>query len=435
MPRLSNAPVSASTTSGQTNWPMKNADVQHAGAPAALLEGQRPSAQVSSDGQQQPVAEAGDHREDDDQRHGRGQAEADQADAGEAEGQRHRERRPALRQPAEQEGADRGAEGGDRAGRADGGGGLDADVVELEGQLDDQDVEDQPAEQRDADRRGQRSPRQRRQLLRSRGRLRPRRRLPDEARGGDRQRQADGVEPERRPPVLRAQRAADAEEDRRGDRREDHLQAEVPLPLRAVEVVGEQRRAAGHDRGLGEPDQHPADDDQLQRGQPQRRGADERRRRPARRPAAACGRAGRRSGRRTVAVRPMTSAGAVSTIGVSASTPGGAGEGVLDLAAAPGASRTAPSTARQLDSSRTRAWARPAGRPVAGSTATSPASGSSASRLGTHDVLRHGHLRRRACRSSVTGITGARSVRTGAAERKSLLLTAGIDHVYVGAAP
>src|SRR3954447_26230799 len=77
------------------------------------------------------------------------------------------------------------------------------------------------------------------------------------------------------------------------------------------------------------------------------------------------------------AVRPITRAGAVSTTGASASTPE-----VLSnaswIAGSTGASSTAPSTARQLDSSSTSACARPAGRPVAGSTAISPASGSSA---------------------------------------------------------
>src|SRR3954452_9762010 len=57
-------------------------------------------------------------------------------------GHRHGERRTELRQPAEQEGADRRAQGGDGADRADGGCRLDTDVVELEGQLHDQHVED-----------------------------------------------------------------------------------------------------------------------------------------------------------------------------------------------------------------------------------------------------------------------------------------------------
>jgi hypothetical protein len=58
-------------------------------------------------------------------------------------------------------------------------------------------------------------------------------------------------------------------------RREDDLQTEVALALRAVEVVGQQRRAAGHDGRFGEPDEHTAHHDQLQGGQPQRRGADD----------------------------------------------------------------------------------------------------------------------------------------------------------------
>ena len=153
---------------------------------------------------------------------------------------------------------------------------LHADVVELEGQLDDEHVEDQAAEQRDAApaRRSCRHGSGAQLPVRAAGRARgagcQMNRAAATASG-----RLTSVEPERRPPVLRTQRAADAEEDRRGDRREDDLQAEVPLALGAVEVVGEQRRAAGHDRGLGEPDQHPADHDQLQRRQPQRRGADE----------------------------------------------------------------------------------------------------------------------------------------------------------------
>src|SRR4051795_3077468 len=75
------------------------------------------------------------------------------------------------------------------------------------------------------------------------------------------------------------------------------------------------------------------------------------------------------------AVRPMTRAGAVSTMGASASTPAVPAKASW-MSGRTGASSTAPSTARQLASSRVRAWARPAGRPVAGSTATSPASGS-----------------------------------------------------------
>jgi hypothetical protein len=43
-----------------------------------------------------------------------------------------------------------------------------------------------------------------------------------------------------------------------------------------VEVVGEQRGAAGHDRRLGEAEEHAAGHDQLQGRQPQRRGAHER---------------------------------------------------------------------------------------------------------------------------------------------------------------
>ena len=157
--------------------------------------------------------------------------------------------------------------------RADRGGGLDADVVELEGQLDDEDVEHQSTEQRTPTGRPA-APRQRRELL-SRGRWAwgagcQMQRAARTASGRLTAYSQNGVAP-----VLRAQRATDAEEDRGGDRRVDDLQAEVPLALRAVEVVGQQRGAAGHDRGLGEADQHPADDDQLQRGQPQRRGADE----------------------------------------------------------------------------------------------------------------------------------------------------------------
>ncbi|GAA1306182.1 hypothetical protein GCM10009634_68200 [Saccharothrix xinjiangensis] len=56
------------------------------------------------------------------------------------------------------------------------------------------------------------------------------------------------------PPALRPQRAAQGEEDGGGDGRADGLQ---------------------HDRGFGDADEHEAGDDQLQRRQPQRRGAEE----------------------------------------------------------------------------------------------------------------------------------------------------------------
>ena len=116
----------------------------------------------------------------------------------------------------------------------------------------------------------------------------------------------------------------------------------------------------------------------------------------------------------------MTSAGAVSTIGVRAFTPA-VPANASSMRGSTGASSTAPSTARQLDSSRTTAWARPAGRPVAGSTATSPASGSSATDSGlTTSPTRASPLTRGAGPGDRHHWT--ESVRNGAGERKSLLL-------------
>jgi hypothetical protein len=124
-------------------------------------------------------------------------------------------------------------------------------------------VEDQPAEQGDADRGGQLPPRKRRELAGVCGGLGLRSGLPDEPRGEGGQRQADRVEPERRPPVRLPERAAEGEEDGCGDRGVDDLQAEVALALVAVEVVGQQGGAAGHDRRLGEADEDPGHQDQL----------------------------------------------------------------------------------------------------------------------------------------------------------------------------
>ena len=173
MPRLSNAPREREHHERADELADEERRRPDAGAPAALLEGQRPSAQVSIDGQHQAVAEPGDHREDDDH--------AARTDARPMPTRPTPERPNASgtvtagpASPAGRTGtADRRAERRDRAGRADRGGRLDADVVELEGQLHDQHVEDQTAEQRDADRRGERAPRQRGQLLGARGGLAP----------------------------------------------------------------------------------------------------------------------------------------------------------------------------------------------------------------------------------------------------------------------
>ncbi len=66
------------------------------------------------------------------------------------------------------------------------------------------------------------------------------------------------------------------------------------------------------------------------------------------------------------AVRPMTRAGTVSTTGVSVVTPGVPAKAFW-MAGRTGASSTAPSTDRQLDSRSTTAWVVPARLPVAGS--------------------------------------------------------------------
>ena len=72
------------------------------------------------------------------------------------------------------------------------------------------------------------------------------------------------------------------------------------------------------------------------------------------------------------AIRPMISAGTVSTIGTSTSTPATAANSAW-ICGRTGAMSTAPSTDMQLAASSRISCARPAGRPVAGSTTAVPA--------------------------------------------------------------
>lgn len=108
------------------------------------------------------------------------------------------------------------------------------------------------------------------------GRLDLVRRLPQEGRDEHGEHERHGVQRERHPPVLGAERPAETEQHGGRDRRRHHLVAEVALALSAVEVVGEHRRAARHDRGLGEADDDPTADDERQGRQVQRRRARDR---------------------------------------------------------------------------------------------------------------------------------------------------------------